>query len=131
MIRVKQSYGAVAFLCVALFFLFAGSTSAQPAPDPRYRNRVSDCRYETPPGRSLSISRADSGISSSGYTAQQLITMTADASRLSGGEITICTEYGRVEIVDPDDDRGETADQAATGNVNIAYVPNAPLRRAN
>jgi hypothetical protein len=31
--------------------------------------------------------------------------MTADASRLRGGDIVVCTEYGRVDIADSDDDQ--------------------------
>jgi hypothetical protein len=34
-----------------------------------------------------------------------VITLVADASRLQGGDIVICTEYGNVDIADSDDDQ--------------------------
>lgn len=92
--------------------------------DPRYQTRVSDCRHEPPPGARLAARRFDSGIISRGYRAERLVNVSVDASRLNGGEIIICSEYGRVEIIDSDDTRarlqirmegsGEGSSQPAT-----------------
>jgi hypothetical protein len=78
---------------------------AQGAPDPRYQTRRSDCRQEPPPGTPLSVRRTDTGVIANGYTVERVITLVADASRLQGGDIVICTEYGRVDIADSDDDQ--------------------------
>jgi hypothetical protein len=74
------------------------------AQDQRYVNRASDCRTEPPPGVALQTRRTDTGIRTNGYVAERVVSSSADASALSGGEIVVCTEYGRVEIVDSDDD---------------------------
>jgi hypothetical protein len=74
------------------------------AQDQRYVHRASDCRTEPPPGVALQTRRTDTGIRSNGYVAERVVSSSADASALSGGEIVVCTEYGRVEIVDSDDD---------------------------
>jgi hypothetical protein len=77
---------------------------AQGTGDPRYQTRTSDCRHEPPPGATLSIRRFDSGVTRHGYKAEQVLTQSADASRVKGGDLVVCTEYGRVEIADSDDD---------------------------
>ncbi len=92
------------FVICAVYVVVLGAISdgvlAQGGGDPRYQTRISDCRHEPPPGVTLSIRRSDSGIIKHGYTAERLLTQSADASRVKGGDLLICTEYGRVEIAD-------------------------------
>ena len=92
----------------AVYVVVLGAISdgvlAQVGSDPRYQTRASDCRHQPPPGATLSIRRSDSGIIKRGYQAERVLTQIADASRLKGGDLLICTEYGRVEIADSDDD---------------------------
>ncbi len=75
------------------------------AQDERYRTRQSDCQYEPPPGKALAVQKTDTGIKIHGYHAERVMTQTADASGLEGGELMLCSEYGRVEIFDSDDDK--------------------------
>jgi hypothetical protein len=70
----------------------------------RYRDRESDCRYTPPEGAPLPIRTSDSGIRVDGYVAQRVMAYAADASGLAGGEVVACSEYGRLEIIDSDDD---------------------------
>jgi hypothetical protein len=74
------------------------------AQDQRYVTRASDCRTEPPPGVALQTRRTDTGVRTNGYVAERVLSLTADASALSGGDVVVCSEYGRVEIVDSDDD---------------------------
>jgi hypothetical protein len=74
------------------------------AQDERYRTRPSDCRHEPPPGKPLSVRQTDTGITVQGYVARRVVTQTADATGFDGGELLVCSEYGRVEIADSDDD---------------------------
>jgi hypothetical protein len=74
-------------------------------PDPQYQTRLSHCRHEPPPGRPLVVRRSDSGVTRRGYLSERVLTQSADARLLKGGELLICTEYGRVEIVDSDDNQ--------------------------
>jgi hypothetical protein len=98
----------VAYAAFALFAVLVAGTRigahAQGSADPRYQTRTSDCRHQPPPGTALQIRSSDSGILRRGYRAERVLTQNADASRLEGGDIVVCTEYGRVEIVDSDDD---------------------------
>jgi hypothetical protein len=80
-------------------------TWGQVAPDPQYQTRQSQCRHEPPPGTPLPVRRSESGVITSGYTAERVISLVADAPRLQGGDIVVCTEYGRVDILDSDDDQ--------------------------
>ncbi len=105
--KIKQ-LGAASFrLVIGLALVSALASFAQPARgqrvDPRYQTRLSDCRHEPPPGRALVVRRLDSGIITRGYTSERVLTQIADARLLKGGDLLICTEYGRVEIVDSDD----------------------------
>ncbi len=75
------------------------------AQDDRYRTRPSDCRYEPPPGNALAVQKSDTGIKIQGYRAERVMTHIADAAGLEGGELVVCSEYGRVEIFDSDDDK--------------------------
>jgi hypothetical protein len=104
-IKIKKIFSfrlTVAIAFVSALAPFADPTHAQSA-DPRYQTRTSDCRHEPPPGRALAVRRSDSGIINRGYVSERVLTQTADARLLKGGELLICTEYGRVEIVDSDD----------------------------
>lgn len=87
----------------ALIVFAVTALQAQRSPDPRYQTRVSDCRHEPPPGRALLARRVDSPVSTRGYAAERLLTQIADTRGLSGGEVVVCSEFGRVEIVDSDD----------------------------
>lgn len=87
-----------AILALAVTSLLGAQT-----PNPDYQTRQSQCRHEAAPGTPLTTRRTDSGITMRGYSAQQLLTWSADASGLRGGDVVICTEYGRVEIEDSDD----------------------------
>jgi hypothetical protein len=94
--------------CIGLVFVLgsiADGVLAQGSGDPRYQTRASDCRHEPPPGTTLSVHRSDSGIVKRGYTAERVLTQTADARRAVGGDLLVCTEYGRVEIADSDDNQ--------------------------
>lgn len=74
------------------------------AQDPAYRSgRRSLCQNTQPPGKPLPAHRSDSGIQSSGYRAERVITYIADAGSLKGGDIALCSEYGRIDIMDSDD----------------------------
>lgn len=95
---------ATALYVVALLAATATWSRAQ-VPDPAYQTRDSQCKHEAPPGAALSIRRSDSGIATRGYTAERTLTLSADAKGLEGGEVVVCTEYGRVEIIDSDDDQ--------------------------
>lgn len=53
---------------------------AQVAPDAQYQTRQSQCRHEPPPGTPLAMRRSDSGVIVSGYTAQRVISVIADAA---------------------------------------------------
>jgi hypothetical protein len=102
--RFSASFGTWAALVVVLVSI-SDRVLAQASADPRYQTRQSDCRHEPPPGAALSVRRTDSGITKRGYLAEQVLTLSADASRTKGGELLVCTEYGGVEIADSDDDR--------------------------
>jgi hypothetical protein len=90
---------------LSVLCLPATQAPAQPAPDARYQTRTSDCRHSPPTGTPLSVRRTDSGVITRGYTAERLLTFIADARGLEGGDILVCSEYGRVEIADSDDDQ--------------------------
>src|SRR5262249_48627943 len=66
--------------------------------DERYRTRPSDCRHEPPPGKALAVQKSDTGIKIHGYRAERVMTQIADVAGLEGGELVVCSEYGRVEI---------------------------------
>ena len=100
---LPRQVGCILFACAS--FGGRGHLLAQAGADPRYQTRQSDCRYQPPPGTPLQVRRSDSGITPHGYTAERVLTFSADARHLSGGEIVVCTEYGRVEIADSDDDQ--------------------------
>jgi hypothetical protein len=91
----------------ALLGPLGGAAAAQgvPGADPRYRTRPSDCRVDPPSGRPLAVRRTDGALRAHGYTAERVTTYTADARGLEGGELVVCSEYGRVEIVDSDDEQ--------------------------
>jgi hypothetical protein len=58
-----------------------------------------------PAGVPLPTTRRDAGIRLSGYRAERVLTYLADASKLQGGTLTLGAEYGRVELMDSDDDQ--------------------------
>ena len=98
----RRLWSTVAIGCALLATSMKQSAHAQPA-DPRYQTRTSDCRHEAPAGRPLLVRQTDSGITARGYVAERVLTQVGDASRLNGGELIVCAEYGRVEIIDSDD----------------------------
>ena len=100
MIRKQRSALALVPFCV---FAIAKLAYAQAEPPAAYRTRTSQCRHVPPEGTPLSLRRSDSGVIKSGYTAERVLTYIGDARRLTGGDIVVCTEYGRVEITDSDD----------------------------
>jgi len=72
--------------------------------DPAYRSgRSSLCQRTPTPGKSLSARKSDTGIRFSENRAERVITYIADASKLKGGDLALCSEYGRIEIMDSDD----------------------------
>ncbi len=91
--------------CAVALMAATATWSRSQVPDPAYQTRDSQCRHEAPPGEALSIRRSESGIATRGYTADRILTLSADAHGLAGGDIVVCTEYGRVEITDSDDDQ--------------------------
>jgi hypothetical protein len=94
--------------CIAVFVLLAMlGPGARPAAaqDARYRTRASGCRYDVPAGRSLQLDATAAPAEVHGATAGSVRSFLSDAATLSGGEIVACTEYGRVEIEDSDDNR--------------------------
>lgn len=98
-------FAAGCFISIASSTVFSvQSQTPQATPDARYQTRPSDCRYEAPPGRALTVRKSDSGIKIHGYRAERIMTHVADAAGLEGGELIVCSEYGRIEIFDSDDD---------------------------
>jgi hypothetical protein len=85
-------------------FLFNSETNLR-AQQRAYQTRQSACRHEPPPGKPLSARTIDSGIKTHGYVAERVLTQSASAAGLNGGEILLCAEYGRVEVSDSDDDQ--------------------------
>lgn len=74
--------------------------------DPAYRSgRRSLCELAPPTGKPLSARKTDTGIQTNGNNAERLFTYIANAPRLKGGDLAICAEYGRVEIMDSDDEQ--------------------------
>lgn len=94
-----------ALLLTALSLLPPPGDASQAAQDGRYQTRPSDCHYEPPPGKPLVVRKSDTGIKLRGYVAERVLTQTANAAGLEGGELIVCSEYGRVEIIDSDDDQ--------------------------
>jgi hypothetical protein len=93
------------FICVCIASLPGRAWAQLPEiKDPRYRSRGSDCKVDPPSGRPLNGATTDSGIGVNGFIAERVITVRADGRELSGGEIVVCSEYGRVEILDSDSD---------------------------
>jgi hypothetical protein len=92
----SSACAVVAMIACAPHFL-----TAQTPPE-AYRTRTSQCRHEQPSGQNIATPRTDTGIKTSGYTAERIVTLSADAKALNGGEIIVCTEYGNVEITDSD-----------------------------
>ncbi|MEW6208901.1 MAG: hypothetical protein AB1631_11075 [Acidobacteriota bacterium] len=79
------------------------SQAASPQ-DPAYRSgRRSLCRKNPPPGKPLRAHKTDTGIQATDHRAERIITFIADASRLKGGDLELCSEYGRIEVMDSDD----------------------------
>src|SRR5712691_8104713 len=105
---IRSWLGSIAVSTVVVLVLCTSvmrRVHAQGAADPRYQSRRSDCRHEPPSGRSLSIRRSDSGILARGYAVERVLNLAADARALHGGDIVVCTEYGRGDIADSDDDQ--------------------------
>src|SRR5262245_59425312 len=102
-LKTKSTVARVAgrtLLIVAIALLPLLSHLSLRAQDERYRTRPSDCRQEPPPGKPLAVQKSDTGIRIQGYVANRVVTQTADAAGLEGGELVVCSEYGRVEIID-------------------------------
>jgi hypothetical protein len=90
----------------SLWLLLAPHASGDgQAPGAEYQTRRSDCHYEAPTGAPLVLRRGDSGVRTTGHTAERVLSFIADAARLIGGEISVCSEYGSLEIADSDDDQ--------------------------
>lgn len=98
----RLNYYVICLASLALFFISGTTVRAQQG---SYQTRQSDCQYEPPRGKPLSVRTADSGIKTYGYLAERVLTQTASAAGLSGGAILLCSEYGRVEVSDSDDDQ--------------------------
>jgi hypothetical protein len=88
--------------CAIALVLPTLALSQEPIPA-AYRTRQSQCRHAAPPGHPLSLRSVDSGTKVNGYAAERLLTYSHPATGLAGGDILVCTEYGRVEITDSDD----------------------------
>jgi len=101
--RRSSSLVVARAVCVAMLYGAIDDVYAQGAADPRYQTRRSDCRYEPPPGTPLSVRISDSGVITHGRSAERVLTFSADPGHVRGGDILVCTEYGRVEIADSDD----------------------------
>src|SRR5215813_11701735 len=79
------------------------STSTQ---DPAYQSgRNSLCQITQPPGKPLAARKSDTGSQIIGSRAERVMTYIADASKLKGGNLELCSEYGRVEVMDSDDEQ--------------------------
>ncbi|SRR6266542_652491 len=88
---------------LALSALPAGAVQAQQA-DPAYQSgRRSLCEQTPPPGKPLSLRKTDTGIHADGNHATRLMSYIAEAGKLKGGILSLCAEYGRVEVMDSDD----------------------------
>jgi hypothetical protein len=95
----------IAALITSLATLALFPFPALRAQEGHYQTRQSDCRQEAPPGKPLTIRKTDTGIRVQGYVASRVVTLAASAAGLEGGELVVCSEYGRVEIIDSDDDQ--------------------------
>jgi hypothetical protein len=84
---------------VLLFILVASTAQAQ---DARYSRRPSDCRSSRVAGSTLPPPVLGA-IVSEGYSASRTVSYSLPNATTTGGEIYVCTEYGRVEIEDSDD----------------------------
>lgn len=93
--------------------------------DPAYTSgRPSLCDMPRPAIAVVPSVHADSGVKETGLRVERIQTWVADAKGVQRGELTLCSEYGRIEIQDADDDRvqlrvrsstfGEGARQALT-----------------
>src|SRR5574341_1387065 len=98
----RVAHWALWIVALAVMALFPAQSWAQ---DGRYQTRRSDCRQEPPPGKPLAVRKSDTGVKVQGYVASRVVTQTASAAGLEGGELVVCSEYGRVEIIDSDDDQ--------------------------
>lgn len=95
---LEQASGAL-----ALAALPVGAALAQQA-DPAYQSgRRSLCEQTPPPGKSLTARKTDTGIQAVGNQATRLLTFIAEAGKLKGGTLSLCAEYGRIEVMDSDD----------------------------
>jgi hypothetical protein len=71
----------------------------------RYQTRASDCPSPVVAGSRILFKRSNSGISADGYVASRTLIHSAPARGITGGTITVCAEYGSVEILDSPDDQ--------------------------
>src|SRR6266540_880668 len=89
-------------------FLRSSLSGQQPTNDPgaAYRSgRRSLFQLSPPPGKPLPTKTTDTGIRVSGDRAERMLTYIADAPALKRGDLVLCAEYGRIEIMDSDDDQ--------------------------
>ncbi|HYU48079.1 MAG TPA: hypothetical protein VEK84_18095 [Terriglobales bacterium] len=89
-------------------FLRSSLSGQQPTNDPgaAYRSgRRSLFQLSPPPGKPLPTKTTDTGIRVSGDRAERMLTHIAEAPGLKRGELVLCAEYGRIEIMDSDDDQ--------------------------
>jgi hypothetical protein len=100
MLRMRQTVSLGGLILVALL-----NAEAQDVPPEAYRTRQSQCRHSAPSGRPLEVSHRVVPTKITGYTAEKVLFYSASGSGLSGGDIFVCSEYGRVEVMDSDDDQ--------------------------
>ena len=149
-------FAAGCFISIASSTVFSvQSQTPQATPDARYQTRPSDCRYEAPPGRALTVRKSDSGIKIHGYRAERIgninIAVQPEPSlgvRALGGSNNgtvrigiddgtkrepVTKEFRNQDQVESNgyDRKAIRAEIRATsehGNVNVTSVPAAALR---
>lgn len=101
--ETRRQFLEAASQTLAFVALPLGQTTAN-TQDPAYRSgRRSLCEKTPPPGKPLSAHKTDTGIQTIGSGAERVLTYIADAAKLKGGELMLCAEYGRIEVMDSDD----------------------------
>src|SRR5215475_7547195 len=101
---LESASGMLALSTLPSGMSLAQSGQVSGTPDPAYRSgRRSLCEQTAPPGKPLAARKTDTGIQTARNQATRLISYIAEAGKLKGGVISLCAEYGRIEVMDSDD----------------------------
>lgn len=72
--------------------------------DPNYKTRKGDCQITVSSGKPIKFNVIDSKITSTKERAERILSYLAKFPNVTAGAIQFCSEYGRVEIINSDDD---------------------------